>query len=74
MMTIAELSEATSVKPYTVKESLKRFGWHCVKGGPDGRSPWHKDGEQGCPYQKNGKRPGAINLDSSTAPPLVRVN
>ena len=74
MMTVAELSEATSVKPYTVKESLKRFGWHCVKGGPDGRSPWHKDGEQACPYQKGRKSATAVNLGSTAGSPLATVN
>ena len=72
MMTVAELSEATGIKPYSVKESLKRFGWHCMKGGPDGRSPWHKDGEYGCPYQKGGKKPHAICLDS--VPESVPIN
>jgi hypothetical protein len=72
-MTVAELSEATGIKPYTVKESLKRFGWHCVKGGPDGRSPWHKDGEQGCPYQK-ARKSAAVSLDLPAEPSLVRVN
>ena len=63
MMTVAELSEATGFKPYSVKETLKRFGWHCVKGGSDGRSPWHKDGEHGCPYQKSGKeKPPVVSL------------
>src|SRR5580700_6445979 len=36
MMSIAELSEAAGMKPFTVKETLKRLGWHVVKGGSDG--------------------------------------
>lgn len=28
MMTITELCDATGMKPYIVKEALKRFGWH----------------------------------------------
>ena len=74
MMTVAELSEATGITPYSVKESLKRFRWHCLKGGPDGRSPWHKDGEQGCPYQKARKKPDAISLDSLPARDSATVN
>lgn len=55
MMTVTELCEATGMKPYTVKETLKRFGWHMAKGGPDGHSPWHKDISGVCPY-KPGKK------------------
>jgi hypothetical protein len=56
MMTVTELCEATGIKPYTVKETLKKFGWHMAKGGPSGHSPWHKDTVSGvCPY-KSGKK------------------
>jgi hypothetical protein len=74
MITIAELSEATGTTKYTVTACLKNFGWHCAKGGPDGRPPWHKDGEQGCPYQKRGKSAAAVNLDLPPAPTLATVN
>src|SRR4029077_14052545 len=70
MMTITELAEATGLKPYTVKGTLTKLGWHCVKGGPDGRSPWHKD-DQGCPHQKARKTGLAVNLDSAD---LATVN
>jgi hypothetical protein len=70
MMTITELAEATGLKPYTVKGTLAKLGWHCVKGGPDGRSPWHKD-DQGCPHQKARKTGLAVNLDSAD---LATVN
>ena len=72
-MTITELSEATGLKPYTVKGTLTKLGWHCVKGGPDGRSPWHKD-DQGCPYQKGRKGTAPVNLGSAAGPSLVTVN
>jgi hypothetical protein len=74
MMTITELCETTGMKPYTVKETVKRLGWHMAKGGPDGHSPWHKDGKLGqCPY-KSGKqgvvrqqsRSEVVNLDAPT--------
>lgn len=56
MMTITELCDATGIKAYTVKETLKRFGWHMAKGGPNGHSPWHKESVSGqCPY-KPGKK------------------
>jgi len=80
MMTITELCEATGIKAYTVKETLKRFGWHMAKGGPQGHSPWHKDGISGqCPYKpgKKGVATGqddqseAINLGAPDSKPLV---
>jgi AAA domain len=56
MMTVSDLCEATGIKPYNVKETLRRLGWHMAKGGPHGHSPWHKDNPPGqCPY-KTGKR------------------
>ena len=61
MMTVTDLSEATGLKPYTVKGTLTKLGWHCVKGGLHGRSPWHKD-DEGCPYQR---KESAINLSSA---------
>jgi Bifunctional DNA primase/polymerase, N-terminal/AAA domain len=82
MMTLTELCEATGIKAYTVKESLKKFGWHMAKGGPNGHSPWHKDSISGqCPY-KLGKRGAAraeedqadepvVNLDSHASQPVV---
>jgi hypothetical protein len=32
MMSVTELSEATGMKVYTVRETLKSFGWHVAKG------------------------------------------
>jgi hypothetical protein len=62
-MTITELSEATGLKPYTVKETLKKFGWHMAKGGPTGHSPWHKESVYGqCPY-KTGKKGAAGDVE-----------
>jgi hypothetical protein len=67
MITVPELCEETGAKPYAVKETLKQLGWHCAKGGPEGRSPWHQDDEKnGCPYEtgrKKGRGKGLINLD-----------
>jgi hypothetical protein len=37
---------------YRVKGKLERLGYHRVKGGPTGASPWHKDGGGVCPYAK----------------------
>jgi hypothetical protein len=62
MMSIAELSEATSLKPFTVKETLKRTGWHVAKGGSDGHSPWHQDDGKPCPFAAK-KAPRGIELE-----------
>jgi hypothetical protein len=75
IMTVTELSEATGIKPYSVKETLKRLGWHCVKGGSDGRSPWHKDSEHGCPYQRSGKKkPPEVSLGPQPVSGSAAVN
>lgn len=36
----------------TVARLLNKLGWHRVKGGPDGASPWHNDESKPCPYLK----------------------
>jgi hypothetical protein len=79
MMTVSDLCEATGMLPYTVKENLKKFGWHRAKGGPNGHSPWHKDRALGvCPY-KSGKKGSTgnqdtepeVNLDAPASQPVV---
>jgi Bifunctional DNA primase/polymerase, N-terminal/AAA domain len=52
MMSVPELHEATGIKVHTIKETLRKAGWHMAKGGPDGHSPWHKDKGGQCPYEK----------------------
>ena len=34
----------------TIGRMLNKLGWHRVKGGPDGASPWHNDQGKPCPY------------------------
>ena len=34
----------------TIRRMLNRLGWHRVKGGPEGASPWHNDKGEPCPY------------------------
>jgi AAA domain/Bifunctional DNA primase/polymerase, N-terminal len=63
MISFAELSEATGMKPYTVNETLKRLGWHVAKGGSDGHSPWHKDEGKPCPFVAK-KAPRSVDLDA----------
>jgi len=41
-----------AMSEYAIKTLLHKNGWHRVKGGPDGASPWHQDNGQTCPYEK----------------------
>ena len=34
----------------TIGRMLNKLGWHRVKGGSDGASPWHNDEGKPCPY------------------------
>lgn len=63
MMSVPELCEATNLKPFTVKEMLKRLGWHVAKGGSDGHSPWHQDDGKPCPFAVK-KTPRGVVLDA----------
>jgi AAA domain/Bifunctional DNA primase/polymerase, N-terminal len=63
MMSIAELSEASGLKKFTVNENLKRSGWHVAKGGSDGHSPWHKDEGKPCPFAST-KAPKSVDFDA----------
>jgi len=63
MMSVEDLCEATSLKPFRVQQTLKGLGWHVAKGGSDGHSPWHKDEGKPCPYETKGKaKRGAVDL------------
>jgi hypothetical protein len=64
MMSVNELSDATGIKVYTVRETLRRFGWHVAKGGPEGHSPWHKDEGKPCPYGKSKSVQVTVDLDA----------
>lgn len=46
-----ELAVRTGLSEYAVKRNLNELGWHRVKGGPTGASPWHQDSGM-CPYAK----------------------
>jgi hypothetical protein len=78
MVSVEELCEATNLKARKVREMLKSLGWHVVAGGPDKRSPWHKDEGRPCPYEeakKKGKK-GVVDFGESEPvfKPPVRVN
>jgi hypothetical protein len=68
MMSVNELSDATGIKVYTVRETLRRFGWHVAKGGPEGHSPWHRDEGKPCPYGKSKSVQVTVDLDAPAVP------
>ena len=52
-----EIALCLGLTEYRVKSTLEHLGYHRVKGGPGGASPWHKDettltGAKVCPYEK----------------------
>jgi hypothetical protein len=47
-----ELAIRAGLTDYAVKHTLNRLGWHRVKGGPAGASPWHQDQGKNCPFLK----------------------
>jgi hypothetical protein len=48
-----ELAAAlTQTTEYRVLNQLKRLGYHRVSGGAGGASPWHRDVDGKCPYDK----------------------
>ena len=47
-----ELAERVGASQYTLKRNLNALGWHRVKGGASGASPWHQDNGGPCPFAK----------------------
>lgn len=48
-----DLAERVASSQYTVKRNLNALGWHRVKGGASGASPWHQDNGGPCPFAKS---------------------
>lgn len=51
-MTVTDLIEETGIKKHTIQQTLRGLGWHRVKGGSNGSSPWHQDANGECPYER----------------------
>lgn len=47
-----EIASRLDISEYRVKSQVDKLGYHRAKGGPDGASPWHKDENGVCPYEK----------------------
>lgn len=52
LITVKELARKTAMSEYEVEAQLRSAGWHRVKGGKEGASPWHQDTGLECPYGK----------------------
>jgi hypothetical protein len=68
-MKMKGLIQATGMTEYAIERILEKNGWHTVRGGPGGSSPWHRDGDKPCPYAKATK-PGKAKAEN---PATVKV-
>jgi AAA domain/Bifunctional DNA primase/polymerase, N-terminal len=50
---VDEIMKLTNMTGYQVTHTLAKAGWHRVKGGPGGASPWHQDNGKACPFAKD---------------------
>jgi hypothetical protein len=57
-----DIADQLGISDYRVKSTLEQNGYHRVKGGPTGASPWHKDADGVCRFEKvkPGKKPEAV--------------
>ena len=51
-ISIRSLAQELGSTEYKVESSLQKLGWHRVRGGKGGSSPWHQDNGQPCPYTR----------------------
>lgn len=49
---VKALAQAAGQSEYSVEAKLHKMGWHRVRGGKGGSSPWHRDDGLPCPYAK----------------------
>ena len=75
-----DIAEQLGISDYRVKSILEQNGYHRVKGGPLGASPWHKDDGGACPYEKVNHRAGRkvkpagpVSLNSPGQPEAVEA-
>jgi hypothetical protein len=60
-----ELAARSGLSEYAIKRNLNTLGWHRVKGGPAGASPWHNDSGMPCPYE--------VSKSTKTKPSLAEA-
>jgi hypothetical protein len=71
-ISIRSLALEVGISEYRVETRLQKAGWHRVRGGKGGSSPWHKDEEKPCPYAKDAEpkksAPSTSTSKTSKAP------
>lgn len=50
------IADMLGITQHKVEKELKYLGYHRVKGGPGGASPWHKDEHGTCPFEVKPKK------------------
>jgi Bifunctional DNA primase/polymerase, N-terminal/AAA domain len=70
LITLKELARKTAMSEYEVDSQLRSAGWHRVKGGKEGASPWHQDIELECPYGKPISMSKVLQIDRPRKPTM----
>ena len=56
---------------YEIESQLRSAGWHRVKGGKEGASPWHQDTGLECPYGKPITSSKVLPIDRPRKPTMA---
>jgi hypothetical protein len=70
LITLKELARVTALSEYEVESKLRSAGWHRVKGGKEGASPWHQDVGLECPYGKPIAAAKVLPIDKPRKPTM----
>jgi hypothetical protein len=70
LITVKELARKTSLSDYEVESKLRSIGWHRVRGGQGGASPWHQDVGIECPYGKPLGTSNVLPIDKPKKPTM----
>lgn len=70
-ITLKELARKTAMSEYEIESQLRSAGWHRVKGGKEGASPWHQDTGLECPYGKPIASSKVLPIDRPRKPTMA---
>jgi hypothetical protein len=70
LITVKELARKTGMSEYEIESQLRTAGWHRVKGGKEGASPWHQDIGLECPYGKPISMSKVLPIDRPKKPAM----
>jgi hypothetical protein len=71
LITVKELARKTAMSEYEIESQLRSAGWHRVKGGKEGASPWHQDVGLECPYGKPIAPSKVLPIDRPRKPTMM---